>query len=80
MLAGAMVRMSVILPNVLRVRLDALAEQRGISRSALIREILEGFAKENRPLPLSVGMGDSGRSDISALASDGLPGTPDWRT
>ena len=55
-------------------RLKALAAERGVSLSLLIREALEEEAGGYRPKPSFLGMLDSGTTDTATtIASDRLP-------
>lgn len=61
-------------------KLEALAAARGVTPEEIIREALEEkLAPVRRRMPKSVGMGDSGRSDISERMSTELPELPPWR-
>jgi len=60
-------------------RLKRQAAQRKISMAALMREALDEKANEAQPWPKSAGAFDSGRTDLSELASEGLTGIPTWR-
>ena len=79
-----MERTTIALPRDLHRRLRVMAAERGISMTQLIREMIdEGledkFRESRRPKPTSIGIFDSGRSDISELTSNGLPEAPTWR-
>ncbi|MBN9494160.1 ribbon-helix-helix protein, CopG family [bacterium] len=61
-------------------RLEELASARGITPEEIIREALEEkLAPVRRRMPKSLGMGDSGRSDISERMSTEMPELPPWR-
>jgi hypothetical protein len=55
-------------PDGLLKQLRILAAERGVSMAELIREALEEKARAYRPKPRSIGVGDSGRSDLSIKA------------
>jgi len=52
-------------------RLRALARERGVSFAEIAREALEAKAEEYRPRPGCVGIGSSGRGDVSEVAGVG---------
>jgi len=52
-------------------RLRALARERGVSFAEIAREALEAKAKEYRPRPTCLGVGSSGRRDVSDVAGVG---------
>ena len=56
---------TIVLPGGLYKRVKRMAEDRGESMGHVIRETLESAVDQYQPLPRSLGMGDSGRSDIS---------------
>lgn len=70
-----MVRTTVMADVITMNKLKGLAEERGVSLAAVVREALEEKAANYRPKPLSLGMFDSGDdSDIaSTLASERVP-------
>ena len=69
-----MVRTTVMADQIVMERLKALAAERGVSLSILIREALEEKAGEYRPKPSFMGMLDSGSTDTSTtIATDRLP-------
>ena len=76
-----MERTTISLPRELIVRLRIMAAERRTSMSAIIREAIEEKAGQTkpRPKPSSLGMGDSGRSDLSQLASEGPVPPVSWR-
>jgi hypothetical protein len=56
-----------------------MAAERGVSLAAVIREALEEKARGFRPKPRSLGLGDSGRTDIARRTTD-EPAIPEpWR-
>ncbi len=74
-----MQRTTIVAPEDVLERLRQLAAERGTSMAALIREALEEKAERHRPRPRSLGLGDSGRADISVLTAD-EPAVPEpWR-
>lgn len=69
-----MIRTTVMADPIVMEQLKALAAERGVSLSMLIREALEEKAGEFRPKPSFLGMLDSGRTDTSTtIATDRLP-------
>ena len=72
-------RTTIVAPEDLLRRLRGIAAERGTSVATVIREALEEKAKSHRPRPRSLGMGDSGRTDI-ARRTAGEPAIPEpWR-
>jgi hypothetical protein len=61
----AQYKTTIILPETLHKRIKRIAAERGESMGHVIREALEQAAHGYQPRPLSLGIGDSGRSDIS---------------
>lgn len=57
-------------PEVLRA-LRALARSRGVSFAEVVREALEQKAKEHWVAPTCMGLGSSGRGDVSSIAGVG---------
>ena len=74
-----MQRTTIMVPEELLERLRRLAADRKTSMASVIREALEEKAKTYRPKPRSLGMGDSGRSDISRRSADEGPEPRSWR-
>ena len=60
-----MQKTTVQLPEGLYERIKRIAADRGASVGSVIREFLEDGASEYQPVPKFLGIGDSGRSDIS---------------
>ena len=73
----AMDRIVISMPRGLRERVKRLAAQRGISFAEYVREAAEKSANEERPVP-QFGIFDSGRADLSDMASDGIQDIPPW--
>ena len=72
-------RTTIVAPEELLERLRRVAADRGISLAAVVREALEEKAQTYRPRPRSLGIGDSGRSDIARRAAE-EPAIPEpWR-
>lgn len=68
-----MVRTTVMADPIVMERLKALAAERGVSVSALIREALEQKAGEYRPKP-RLGIVGSGGADIASTdATEAVP-------
>ncbi|MEX0985688.1 MAG: CopG family transcriptional regulator [Actinomycetota bacterium] len=65
-----MVRTTVMAEEIVMERLKALAAERGVSLSMLVREALAEKADEYRPRP-SLGIGASGSSSLGTDASRG---------
>jgi len=60
-----MQKTTIVLPEGLYERIKRIAADRGESMGAVIRESLEDTASKYQPVPRSLGIGASGRSDIS---------------
>jgi hypothetical protein len=56
---------TIIMPEGLYERIKRIAAERGESMGHVIRESLENTAYQYQPKPRSLGIGTSGRSDIS---------------
>ena len=56
---------TIIMPEGLYQRIRRIAYERGKPVVHVIREALESAADQYQPKPRSLGIGDSGRSDIS---------------
>lgn len=74
-----MKRTTVLADDDLIRRLKALARDRGVSFAHVVREALEEKAREHRPRPRSLGVGDSGRRDVSRKAGVGRVPPRSWR-
>jgi predicted transcriptional regulator len=74
-----MERTTLMLPEDLRQRLRIMAAERGVSMATVMREALEEKVDRTRPKPKSIGVGDSGRTDLSKLAGDIRPVPRSWR-
>jgi len=72
-------RTTIAVPDELIERLRREAAERGVSLAALIREALEEKAQAYRPKPHSLGIGDSGRTDIARRTADEPSVPPPWR-
>lgn len=68
---AVMKRTTIVADEETLARLRALARDRGVSFAEVAREALEEKAGEYRPRPKSLGVGDSGRRDVSRSASVG---------
>jgi hypothetical protein len=75
----AMERTTIVLPDELRRRLKQIAAERDVSMATVIREALEEKANQTRPKPKSIGVGDSGRTDLSMVAGEIRPVPRSWR-
>ncbi len=72
-------RTTIVALEELLERLRRVAAERGISLAAVVREALEEKAKTYRPWPRSLGIGDSGRSDVARRTAE-EPAIPEpWR-
>jgi hypothetical protein len=67
----AMKRTTIMAEESTLERLRALARERGVSFAEVAREALAEKAGEFRPRPKSLGIGDSGRHDVSRSAGVG---------
>jgi hypothetical protein len=56
---------TIVMPEGLYERIKRIAEEKGESMGQLIRESLEDTASKYQPKLRILGIGDSGRSDIS---------------
>jgi len=68
-----MKRTTILADETLLLGLRGVAQRRGIAVSQVMREALEEYLARHRPrrrLPSFVGIGDSGRSDISERIED----------
>ena len=74
-----MERTTLVLPRETRERLRRLAAERGVSMATLIREAIDEKVDRTRPLPKSLGLGASGKTDIARRAGDESPEPPPWR-
>jgi hypothetical protein len=74
-----MQRTTIVAPEELLLRLRQIALERRTSVATVIREALEEKARSHSPKPRSLGMGDSGRPDISHRIGE-EPAVPEpWR-
>ena len=72
-------RTTIVASEELLRRLRTVAAERGTSMAALVREALEEKVAQHRPKPKSLGIGDSGRTDLSRRAGEeGIEPAP-WR-
>lgn len=72
-------RTTIMAPELLLQRLRQVAFERGTPMAELIREALEEKVGSHRPRPRSLGLGDSGRTDIARRTAE-EPIEPDpWR-
>ncbi len=60
-------------------RLKHQAAERNISFAALVRKTLDDKAEESPPFPKSIGIFDSGRTDLARLAGEVRPEPRSWR-
>jgi metal-responsive CopG/Arc/MetJ family transcriptional regulator len=69
---------TISIPEELLQRLRLIAAERRTSMAALIREALEEKASTYRPEPRSLGIGDSGFTDISMRTTTERPEPRRW--
>jgi hypothetical protein len=74
-----MQRTTVMLPDDLIRRLRRVAAERHTSMAALLREAAEEQAQRYRPLPNSLGIGDSGCTDTARRTGEERPVPRSWR-
>jgi plasmid stability protein len=74
-----MERTTISLPDDLIRKLRVQAAERRTSMAALIREALEEKTARARPLPKSLGIGDSGHTDTSERAGNERAVPRSWR-
>ena len=72
-------RTTIMAPEELLKRLRLLAAERATSMADLIREALEDKVAAHRPLPRSLGLGESGFADTSKRTADERPVPRSWR-
>lgn len=72
-------RTTVLAPEEVLERLREIAAERRSSMASVIREALEEKARSYRPKPRSLGIGDSGFTDIARRSADERPEPPPWR-
>jgi plasmid stability protein len=73
-------RTVISLPPEMHKRLRIMAAERGVSMASLIREAVEEKVTQKPRKFHSLGAFDSGRTDLSMLASEGTPEPPPWRS
>jgi len=72
-------RATIRVPEEVFQRLRRMAAERGVSLATVIREALEDKVSGHRPKPKSLGIGASGRTDISRrIGEEGFVPQP-WR-
>jgi len=72
-------RTTIVAPDDLLERLRREATDRGVSLATVIREALEKKAQSYHPMPRSLGVGDSGRTDIARRTADEQINPEPWR-
>ena len=75
-----MERTTISLPPQLLQRLRVIAAERRVSMASIIREAVEEKADKHRPMPRSIGIFDSGRTDIAKSSADLKLEPPEWRS
>jgi hypothetical protein len=68
-----------VAPDDLIERLRREASERGVSLATVIREALERKAEGYHPKPRSLGIGDSGRTDIARRTAEETISPEPWR-
>jgi hypothetical protein len=68
-----MQRTTLVIPDDLHQRLRQIAAERDVSMATVVREALEERVARARPLPRSLGVGDSGTTDTAPRAAAGGP-------
>ncbi len=72
-------RTTIVAPDDLIDRLRREATERGVSLATVMREALEEKARSWRPKPRSLGIGDSGRTDIARRIGEESIAPEQWR-
>lgn len=72
-------RTTITAPDELIERLRREAAERGVSLATVIREALEEKAQAYHPKPHSLGVGDSGRTDIARRTTEEPVVPQPWR-
>jgi hypothetical protein len=72
-------RTTIVAPEPLLEQLRRIAAERRVSLATVIREALEEKAQSHRPRPRSLGLGDSGQSDVARRTADEPINPPPWR-
>jgi plasmid stability protein len=72
-------RTTISLPPDLHRKLRIMAAERGVSMASLIREAIEEKTAPHPRVFLSLGVGDSGRTDVSRRIGEEKAEYPDWR-
>ena len=74
-----MPQMTIDAPDELLQQLRHIAEEQHTSLAIIIREALEERVRQRRPKPRSIGIGDSGRNDISRRIGEEEAVPEPWR-
>jgi hypothetical protein len=72
-------RTTIVASEELLDRLRCIAAERKTSMATIIREALEEKTRNHRPKPMSIGIGSSGRSDISRRIGEEPMIPESWR-
>jgi hypothetical protein len=72
-------RTTIVAPEELLRRLRGIAAERGTSMATVIREALEEKVNGHRPRPRSLGIGDSGHTDVARRSAEERPEPRPWR-
>ena len=74
-----MSHMTIDAPDELLQQLRRIADEQRTSLANIIREALEERVRRHRPKPRSIGIGDSGRDDISRRIGEEEAMPEPWR-
>jgi Ribbon-helix-helix protein, copG family len=74
-----MQRTTLMIPDELHHRLRQLAAEREVSMATVVREALEESVARARPIPRSLGVGDSGSVDTASRTAAERPEPRAWR-
>ena len=74
-----MKRTTIVAPEELIERLRRIAEDRGVSLATVIREAMKMKADTYIPKPKTLGMADSGITDIARRSAEERPVPRPWR-
>jgi hypothetical protein len=75
-----MKRTTIMAPEGLLERLRRVAADRSVSLAVVMREALEERVKRHQPRPRSLGIGDSGRTDIARRIGEEGFVPAEWRS
>lgn len=72
-------RTTLMLPEDVHGRLRRLAAEKGVSMATIVREAIDEKLESVRRRPRSLGIGDSGQTDIARRSADERPEPRPWR-